>query len=286
MIACQRSPSVRWSAELAVVGRHRARTQPHQPGLERWLLTYADLITLLMVFFVVLYSISKTDGGRMSELRASIQRAFNVEVLAGNDPARLHGKASDTVPGSALLGTREVPSDGLLENRLVSTMDELKDMLNQLPRPQQDRALVNVGAARDGFIISLAGNALFDSGKADLRPDGLLLLDALAQGLQPLANEVRIEGHTDNIPITTALYPSNWELSSARATNVARYLGEHGNVAPTRLIAAGFGENRPVAPNETRDGRARNRRVDIVVLSTPISGAEVASVRITPEAGQ
>src|SRR2546423_7292985 len=100
--------------------------------MERWLLTYADLITLLMVFFVVLYSISKTDGGKISELRESIQRAFNVEVLAGNDPTRLHGTQSDKVPGSSLLGVREVPSDGLLENRLVSTMEELTETLNQL----------------------------------------------------------------------------------------------------------------------------------------------------------
>jgi chemotaxis protein MotB len=265
---------------VSVVGRQRTRVAPaHAPGMERWLLTYADLITLLMVFFVVMYSISKTDGGKISELRASIQRAFNVEVLAGDDPSRLHGKASDKVAGSALLGMRDVPSDGMLENRLISTLEELKDTLNQLPRPQQDRALINVGAAREGFIISLAGNILFDSGKADLKPEGLLLLDALAQGLQPLPNEIRIEGHTDDIPITTPLYPSNWELSSARATNVARYLGERGNIAPVRLSAAGYGENRPVAPNDTREGRARNRRVDFVVLSTPISTAEVAGLR-------
>lgn len=271
---------------MRMAGRRAApRVEPHGPGIERWLLTYADLITLLMVFFVVLYSVSKADVAKITELRTSIQRAFGVEVLSGEDPAKLFGKESTKAPGSALFGTAEISTASLLENRLVSTLEELQEVLSQLPRPQQDRALIHVGAARDGFIISLAGNILFDSGKADLRPEGFQLIDALADGLRPLPNELRIEGHTDDIPITTPLYPSNWELSSARATNVARYLAERGSVAPARLSAAGYGENRPVAPNDTREGRSRNRRVDIVVLS-PAPAAEVASVRIGPGGAQ
>jgi len=257
------------------------RFQPpaHAPGIERWLLTYADLITLLMVFFVVLYSVSKADVAKITELRTSIQRAFGIEVLAGEDPSKAFGKESPKAPASALFGTADISTASLLENRLVSTLDELQEALSQLPRPQQDRALIHIGAARDGFIISLAGNILFDSGKADLRPEGLLLLNALADGLKPMPNELRIEGHTDDIPITTPLYPSNWELSSARATNVARYLAERGGLDAARLSAAGYGENRPVAPNDTRDGRSRNRRVDIVVLSSPVA-AEILSARI------
>ena len=271
---------------MAIAGR-RAQLESHPPpGIERWLLTYADLITLLMVFFVVLYSVSKADVAKITELRTSIQRAFGVEVLSGEDPNKLYGKQSPAAPGSALFGTADISTASLLENRLVSTLDELQEALSQLPRPQQDRALVHVGAARDGFVISLAGNILFDSGKADLRPEGLVLLDALADGLRPLPNELRVEGHTDDIPITTPLYPSNWELSSARATNVARYLAEREHLAPARLSAAGYADNRPVAQNDTREGRARNRRVDIGVLSAPAASAEVASVRIAPGGAQ
>ena len=164
----------------------RAQTEGHAPGVERWLLTYADLITLLMVFFVVLYSISKADVAKITELRTSIQRAFGVEVLSGEDPAKKFGRESAHAPGSALFGTASISTASLLENRLISTLEELQEALSQLPRPQQDRALIHIGAARDGFIISLAGNILFDSGKADLRPEGLLLLDALAEGLKPL----------------------------------------------------------------------------------------------------
>jgi chemotaxis protein MotB len=115
-------------------------------------------------------------------------------------------------------------------------------------------------------VISLAGNLLFDSGKSDLKPRGMTLLDTLAERLRTMPNEIRVEGHTDNIPITTPLYPSNWELSSARATTVARYLAEHDDVSASRLSAAGLGEFHPIAPNDSREGRARNRRVDLVVL--------------------
>ena len=113
----------------------------------------------------------------------------------------------------------------------------------------------------------MSGSALFDSGRADLKPDGVVLVDSLAVRLRDMTNEVRIEGHTDSVPISTPLFPSNWELSSARATTVARRLSEFGGLKASRLIAAGYGESRPAASNDTQEGRARNRRVDIVILS-------------------
>lgn len=131
-----------------------------------------------------------------------------------------------------------------------------------------------MGATRDGVVISLAGNVLFDSGRAELRPQGLDLLDDLAAKLRDMPNDIRIEGHTDNVAIATSLYPSNWELSSARATTVGRYLIEHGGIAAKRVGAVGYGEWRPVASNDSREGRAQNRRVDVVILfpQVPITG--------------
>jgi flagellar motor protein MotB len=162
-------------------------------------------------------------------------------------------------------------------NLMVTTMDDLRQVLAELPQTDRTKQGVEVAPTRDGIVISLSGNVLFDSGRADLRPEGLDLLDALVGRLSEMPNEIRVEGHTDNVPIATPLYPSNWELSSARSTTVARYLSEHG-VQPARLVAAGFGENRPVVPNDTREGRARNRRVDIVIVSPPIGGAVSISV--------
>lgn len=264
---------------MAARKKHHAEGHPNH---ERWLLTYSDLITLLMVFFVVMYAISRADAAKFARLQASLQRAFRVEVLQGNDPTSLNGNDGSLIATSviqeALVSAGATPND-----QLITTLDELRQALARLPQSQPGMSRVAVGVVRDGVVISLSGNVLFDSGRADLKPEGLVLLDALAERLAQLPNEVRIEGHTDNVPIETDLYPSNWELSAARATTVARYLAEHG-VDPRRLIAAGYGEYRPVASNDTREGRARNRRVDIVVLSSP-AGSALANRTTTPSHG-
>lgn len=236
---------------------------------ERWLVSYADFITLLFVLFVVLYSMSKADVVKFEQLRASLNRAFNVGVLDGDDGNSINRGSGGSSPVSfveqALMQSGK-PNPG----PVISTMEELRAALREIPDSPASREGVQVGVNREGVVISLSGNVLFDSGRADLKPEGLDIVDVLAARLVGMPNEIRIEGHTDDVPITTALYPTNWELSSARATTVARYLSERG-VPPGRLIAAGFGEFRPVAPNDTRDGRARNRRVDIVILTSPVN---------------
>jgi chemotaxis protein MotB len=250
------------------------RKKHHEGGhenSERWLLTYADLITLLMVFFVVLYSMGRADVAKFARLQAALQRAFNTEVLKGSIPTSLKGQDGAGDPSSILDGGSSMPQPppGSTEGQLISTVEDLRKAINALPPPMQARAQVDVGTTMDGVVISLAGNVLFDSGKADLRPEGLKLLDTLTNRLRVMPNDLRIEGHTDDTPINTPLYPTNWELSSARATSVARYFSERGGIPPARLTAAGYGEFRPATPNTTREGRARNRRVDIVILNAP-----------------
>lgn len=264
-------------------GRRRRHAEEGHANQERWLLTYADLITLLMVFFVVMYSLGKADVAKFARLQASIQRAFHVEVLRGSDPTSLRGQDgtnSSTAMLRELAIQRSAPADG---SGLVSTLEDLRQALLQVPETEQARERIQLGLARDGVVISLSGNVLFDSGRADLRAEGLPLLDLLAERLVQLPNELRIEGHTDSIPIRTPLYPSNWELSSARATTVTRYLVERG-VPPGRLVAAGYGEYRPAAPNDTREGRARNRRVDIVIVS-PTLGQPAQAATTNAERG-
>jgi chemotaxis protein MotB len=265
-----------------MAGRRRRGHEEAHGNQERWLLTYADLITLLMVFFVVLYSLGKADVAKFARLQASIQRAFRVEVLRGNDPTSLRGQDGSNVPTSVISEAVAQRPSSSQEQGLVSTLEELRRALVELPENERAKEHVRVGLARDGVVISLSGNVLFDSGRADLKAEGLVLLDELADRLAKLPNEVRIEGHTDDVPISTPLYPSNWELSSARATTVARYLVEH-KVAPDRLIAAGYGEYRPAAPNDTREGRARNRRVDVVIISASPATAR-AETAAEPEA--
>ncbi|HEY7068453.1 MAG TPA: flagellar motor protein MotB [Chloroflexota bacterium] len=252
-----------------MAGKRQKHHEEGHENHERWLLTYADLITLLMVFFVVMYSLGRADVAKFARLQAALQRAFNTEVLKGSVPTSLKGQDGAGDPNSVLDGGSSQPQEPATPGELVSTVEDLQRALKQLPAPVQARAQVAVGATTDGVVISLAGNVLFDSGKADLRPEGLKLLDTLVPRLRMMPNDLRIEGHTDDTPINTPLYPSNWELSSARATSVARYFIERGGIGPARLTAAGYGEYRPAAPNTTREGRARNRRVDIVILNGP-----------------
>lgn len=272
-----------------------AKKKHHDEGHvnhERWLVSYADMITLLMVLFVVLFAMSKTDVAKYAVLRDSLQRAFSVPVLQGNEPTSLKGAGGASfVPPmisppleQELLAMTGAPTDA----RMAAALHEIRQVLLQVPVPSDTSGRVEVGASREGIVISLAGNILFDSGKSDLKPSGMALLDTLAERLRTMPNEIRVEGHTDNVPIATPLYPSNWELSSARATTVGRYLAEQNGIAPNRLSAAGYGEFRPVAPNDTREGRARNRRVDLVVLfpRAPAQPGAVAATRAEERGAQ
>jgi chemotaxis protein MotB len=252
---------------------------------ERWLLTYADLITLLMVFFVVMYSMSRADVSKFAKLQAALQRAFHVEVLKGDTPTSIGGEHGASPVRLTLEETPANPAFVALDNRLISTVDDLRQALSQLPGSESS-AQVQIGPARDGVVISLSGNVLFDSGKAELKPRGMEMLNAVAGRLRLLPNEVRIEGHTDDIPISTRAYPTNWELSAARATTVARYLSEPGGITAPRLVAAGYGQHRPVESNGTREGRARNRRVDIVVIfPSPVPSSAPAPLPPPPRGG-
>ncbi|MCC6174141.1 MAG: OmpA family protein [Chloroflexi bacterium] len=267
------------------MARKKAQHAEEHVNHERWLITYADMLTLLMVLFIVLFAMSNTDKQKFYALRDSLHQAFNVGVLTGSSNARPKDAGPGVMP-TVVQEVMAVTGGGNPDSRMVSVLQELRQAVATVPIPEGSSGHVEVGASREGIVISLAGNILFDSGKADLKPQGLVLLDALAVRLKTMPNEIRVEGHTDNIAIATPLYPSNWELSSARATTVGRYLTEHDGIAPQRMIAAGLGEFRPVAPNDTREGRARNRRVDLVVLFPQMPAQMLAASAPGPRAGE
>lgn len=256
-------------------GRHKKAHAAEHENAERWLLTYADLITLLMVFFVVLYSMSSADTTKFKAVSAALQQAFNLDVLQGQAPTSIgDGSALPAPPADTLISTSDVPQVAQIKNKVLAALEGA----TQVPD-------VEVTTDRDGVVIRLSGSYLFDSGRAELKPNSLAVLDAIATVIRPLENEVRIDGHTDSMPIDSARYPTNWELSAARALAVTRYLSETDNVRAGRLIAAGFGEFRPLAPNDTRDGRAKNRRVEIHLLSStpPDVGAAHEAPPLPPD---
>lgn len=222
---------------------------------ERWLLTYADLITLLLAFFVIMYAISNTDIVKYLNLRGSLADAFNVGVRTGEvtDSIRESGQVSQ--PGA-------IP--GITSPEVTSVETQLESL--QQGKGEFEEIVQFVGQRPEGIAIGLADALLFVSGSAELRSEGAERLALLAEALRPMPNDLRIEGHTDNISPGSERFPTNWELSTARAVAVARFL-EGTGIAPFRLSAFGFAEHRPLASNNDPATRGQNRRVEIVILN-------------------
>jgi chemotaxis protein MotB len=238
--------------------RHRGGHEGGHENAERWLLTYADLITLLMVFFVVLYSMSSADATKFQKISAALQQAFNLDVLQGQSNSAVLDGASQPAP----------PVDDLINNNDVPEVNRLQSGIDAALQGQSQTPDVSVGTDKEGVVVRLSGSYLFDSGRAELKPNSLAVLDAIANELKLQPNQIRVDGHTDSTPIDSPRYPTNWELSTARALAVTRYFTETDGIAATRLMAAGFGEFRPLVPNDTREHRAMNRRVEIHLLSS------------------
>lgn len=210
-------------------------------GAERWLITYADVITLLMVFFIVLYSMSEMDKAKYQAIAQSLGQVFGGGNLVVNIGGVGDG-VSIPLPEEILEGLgKELYNDFAHDGRFTVRVSER------------------------GLIISLAGSATFESGSAAIVPEMYPLLDAIAAKVQGTDFDISVEGFTDSDPIRTAAFPSNWYLSVARANTVRDYLETHG-VAPERMIVVGYGDTRPVWSNETEEGKAKNRRVDVVIL--------------------
>ena len=255
----------------------RRRQQPEEhPNHERWLVSYADFITLLFAFFVVLFAISQVDDRKMNRLSAAVQDATQVGIFepkSGRSP--ILGGAGAGVPAQESLidpVTAGVPLE-VIRARLDSSLAAAIGAGRV--------ALVEQG---DGLVVRLRDAAFFEPAKAGVRKEVLADLRDVGQTLRELTNEIRIEGHTDPLPIRNSLYRSNWELSAARAAAVLDELVRHSGIHESRLSIGGFASQRPIASNGTVEGRSQNRRVDIVVLHRARSGAPTSPVAPTAPA--
>lgn len=219
---------------------------------ERWLLTYSDLITLLMIFFILLYAMSSTDARKFENLTGALRQAFNngqfQMVVIGGSPGKPH----------AMSGT--IPSEKTLLKQIQHEMVRLSKQMGMSPN------VIHVGTSREGIVVTLSGNLLFYPGGTELKPNSQIVLARISGLIAHLPNNVRIEGNTDNQVSPDAVYQSNWALSSLRAVSIVEYMSTQGGVAPQRLSAVGEGQYHPVATNTTAAGRARNRHADIVIL--------------------
>ncbi|MCP4036163.1 MAG: flagellar motor protein MotB [bacterium] len=253
----------------------RRRRRPYyRPNHDRWLISYADYVTLLLALFVVLYAMSTVDMERLQGVVAGMRTAF-VETgsEAGGIELPLHdpgGSRSDETSG-ADADTDDVPYV-MLRDRLENTLEDQGGSDSGDGRAQTHRS-------DRGLVISLAAKDFFEPGETKILSQALDPLNAIGSVLALSTVPIRVEGHTDDQPIRNQRFASNWELSTARAAAVARYLIENLQIAPTRIGASGYAQYRPIAPNDTPDNRALNRRIDIVVLKAAQAEQE------EPEAG-
>ncbi len=216
-------------------------------GNLRWLLTYADMITLLLAFFVILYAISKVDLKKYETLAVSLRGAFNTPAA----PLPISTKGNG--------GERLLPKPDLV----FEVVQQLRERLGE----DLQAGRVQIERTADGIILRFQDAILFERGKAELRTEARRLLDKVAGVVSGLSNPIEAEGHTDTLPIRSAQFPSNWELSVARATAVVRYLVEAHALSPLRLAARGLGEHKPLFPNDATRGEPRNRRVEIRIVT-------------------
>lgn len=238
----------------------RRRTPEEPENHERWLVSYADFITLLFAFFVVMYSISSLNEGKYKILTESLVGIFNQP-----DRAVKPIPIGEERPRTTL--TEKLPSDELSGPLNEQALDPLESIMRSMRGAFADLIDAKQLTVRGNELwveIELNSSLLFPSGDALPNDRAFDLLEKVASILAPFANPIHVEGFTDNLPINTANYPTNWELSAARAGSVVRMLAADG-VAPERLAAVGYGEFQPIADNATAEGRARNRRVVLVV---------------------
>lgn len=248
----------------------RERHAYHAPSenLDRWMISYADFITLLFAFFVVMYAISAVNVDKYKIFSLSLVSAFG-----GHDEAH-----SQNVPSAdeALLKSLVNRRNAKLAERLrrqQESMQSLVSNLNQVMAPLVTSGQVSVNQTARGVVLEIKASALFDQGDAALHSSSLPTLSEVAKILGGGEQAIEIEGHTDDVPIKNQRFPSNWELSSARASSVARLFIEHG-VAQSRLTVVGSAANHPVAPNNTPEGRARNRRITVTLLAQAAEPAQ------------
>jgi chemotaxis protein MotB len=270
------------SAGRAAAGRrHRGggHAEEHE-NHERWMVTYADMLTLLLVLFIVLYAISQVNTSKFSELKSSLASAFKngqPSVLSGGSGIVSGSGDSDGQQANPNLPVFSIPQpnaktaadkDRQDAQREVDEFKEIEAAIKASLHKHRLDGNAEFSIDERGLVVTVVTNELvFAGNSAVLEPEGAVILNAVLPPLRRIDNQIQVDGHTNQQNVSTAPYPSGWELSSARASSVVRFLVVHGPIAASRLSAAGFSDQRPLLPASDPRSITRNRRVDIVVLS-------------------
>ena len=240
---------------------------------ERWLVSYADFITLLFAFFVVMFASSQTDKGRARQVSEAVEKALQdghsvsvppavAKILGGTVDEKGNGNAMMKGPGGAQHAPKESQPDYIVE--LLPSLQRLNKQLED----EIDEGKVEVRLEPRGLVVSLRESAFFPSGTDRLAPDSAPILEKIAAVIRQLPNSIQLEGHTDSVPIHNSRFRSNWELSCSRGIALLDAMTDDFGLEKDRFSVVGRADTVPVAPNDTPDGRARNRRVDLIIVSS------------------
>ncbi|MFM2126477.1 MAG: hypothetical protein RL328_2928 [Acidobacteriota bacterium] len=249
------------------------RKHPEHENHERWLVSYADFITLLFAFFVVMFASSQSDKGKAQQVSESVKKALEGQHVSAMVAAILGGSPSQKGPGSAMLkgpSGAELPPPPPEELRRQQHLAELLPSLQVLSGELQseiEKGEIKIAMEDRGLVVSFAQAALFPSGEDVISTDAYSGLEKVANAIARIPNPVRLEGHTDARPINTPRFHSNWDLSAARAIALLKILTDRFGVPSNKLSVAGYADTAPLTSNDSEEGRTRNRRVDIVVLN-------------------
>lgn len=240
--------------------RPRKSTEAQSGGVPAWMATFADMMTLLLTFFILLYSISSVDAAKFKSISESLS-----SVLSGETSSSIiedQGPNDEIPMDNPEYQEEEEAEDPKIKESTVQMYNQVKEYVDK----EGLEADVTVSLNRNGVFVNIKEVILFEPGEAALKDGGKALLDTLEGLFLQFENEIVVEGHTDNVPNRSIFYPTNWELSAGRAMSVVRYLSEVKTVPAQRLSAIGYGEYRPIAANDTEANRALNRRVNLLII--------------------
>jgi len=236
----------------------RTRRSLNKDNSDRWLLTYADMITLLLAFFIVMYSMSRLDAKKFGRMTEELNTA-----LKGGKQAFIK-----------YMEEQETKGHGVLK---IGNLNSLQKQIDEKFKDVNQNSIVQTEITERGLVVHIMETTLFKEGSSELKKETMEVLDLIYDKIKDVPNHVRIEGHTDDTPINNAQFHSNWELSTARATAVVNYFVQNHHFAADRISALGYGEFRPRVPNNSVENRAQNRRVDVVILTSELSIKEPSS---------
>lgn len=262
------------------MARKKQHAEEHV-NLERWLVSYADFITLLFATFVVLYALSQLDLAKFKDFRSALQKAFSSSstILKG-DPSILNNKSENVIDSGGQQDNQNIIPPILDQPYAKKEESDFQDAMNRMEGKNLNETKgIKAEITERGLVIKLLGNIVFESSTSTLKKDSYKTLEEIGTLIKTKFSNhlIRIEGHTDNLPMSSSIYPSNWELSSARASVIVRYMISKFIIPENRFSVLGYADSRPIASNNTEEGRKENRRVEIVILRNNLLKTESLS---------